>query len=316
MIIFFGMSGYTIAWVCDKRSKGNGLTGLVHFAYDRFMRLSIPLLPLLLVSLLAESLLLGSSHPHPGALSLRSFVGNVLYLQWLTPEIGPLAISLGVQPFGLNRPLWTLALEFWTYIAFAGAFFSLSGSWARWICLACAFVAVTLLGNAFYAGQGNGLPLVWLAGSALYFALSKVRFGAFWRWSAAAVAVLLCVLLSLNSSLWPADGGYTKLYNFLTFMTFALAVVAAGGLQEIGKRSAGFFGGFAYSTYITHYPLQYLLLNSGFVPRGEIGVLAATFICVAVGWAWGRIFEAHYKHIRSAVWSGLGALIPARRVAE
>lgn len=61
--VFFLISGYTIAWVCD-RDNQNG-DGLGRFLFDRAVRLLVPLIPILIILALAESVLF-DSHPYEG----------------------------------------------------------------------------------------------------------------------------------------------------------------------------------------------------------------------------------------------------------
>lgn len=317
--VFFCISGYIIAWVCDCRREGGGLQVFAKFVFDRVSRLGIPLFPFLVLCAIAERIILGSTHPDPLALSARSFIGNLLFLQWLTPQIGPIEIPLGVQPFGLNRALWTLALEFWTYILFAGAFYGLSQRRSKVVPLLAAASAGLIMGAALYKGQGNGLPLIWLLGATTYFVLKRLPPVT----TAVRILAIILFMASFTALLvpaaWPGDGGYTKVYNLLIFLCFLMSIIAASGEHAItpSARAIDFTASFAYSTYIVHYPILYIVHNFSWLPNGNFGAILGTGLAVFAGWTWSLLFERHYKTIREFLWNGairvLKTMSPAGR---
>lgn len=71
--VFFCVSGYTIAWVCD-RSDRIGMDGLGAFTFDSIARLHIPLVPFLLICAVVEPIVLGSSHPHGETLTVGTMI--------------------------------------------------------------------------------------------------------------------------------------------------------------------------------------------------------------------------------------------------
>lgn len=65
--VFFCVSGYVIAWVCNRSRDGDGVSLFVKFTFDRFSRLAIPLFPFLLICAFAEQMMFGPVHPYPSA---------------------------------------------------------------------------------------------------------------------------------------------------------------------------------------------------------------------------------------------------------
>lgn len=302
--VFFCVSGYVIAWVCDRRRDGDGVKLLVKFVFDRFSRLAIPLFPFLFLCALVEQLLFGSAHPYLPANNALHLLGNMLFLQWLTPELGPLRIQLDILPFGLNRALWTLALEFWTYILFAGVFYGFLRARPKWIPLLLAACAFTVLGDALFKAQGDGLPLIWLCSALTYFLLQRLPVVT-QKIRAWALVVLVASVGSLFlPGVWPEDGGYTKTYNILIYLSFLASLIAVSGSSYwmTPPSVIGFAAGFAYSVYIVHYPILYVLHQYRWVPEGNGGVLLSSGIVVFAGWLWGLIFERHYRTIRDSSW--------------
>lgn len=293
--LFFAISGFTIAWVVD-RSQGVGAAGLVRFVYDRFLRLAIPLLPTLLLFLVVEHALL-VQHPYQHNTSLVALVGNALFLQNLVP---------GVAPFGLNRPLWTISLEFWVYVAFGAVAFAFKAKQITALSAITLALAVWLLLPFLWSGRGLGLPLVWIGGAGLYFALRHRPISRDMK-LAAALGFLICCKLLATPALWPNGGEYSQAYNALIFLAFAAFMICHQmyKLPSRVMRVVEVFGGFAYTLYLTHYPTMYLLDNYWRIGDGHPALLAACLLCVAFAYAWSWPFERQYRHIRHYLWNKL-----------
>jgi peptidoglycan/LPS O-acetylase OafA/YrhL len=284
--VFFAVSGFTIAWVVDTRQS----VRFWRFAYDRYMRLAIPLLPILLLFWIAESVFYGSEHQYAGSLSIGSFLGNIVFLQNIA--------GLGVPPFGTNRPLWTISIEFWTYIAFGGV---LLGFRFRSIgALAAATLATVFLIPYVWEGRGEGLPLVWIAGAVFYHTLKYIGAPAKgWLFVIFPIlAITLCLLRT--PKFWPAGGEYSHLYNALLFILFSLTMMI-GMIIPFPKKIMQFIepaGKCAYTVYLSHYPIQMMLWKSGVLDPGPVSALAVTAISIFGGWALSLPFEQRYKGIR------------------
>ena len=175
VVLFFCLSGTTIAWVCDT-SKTDGMPGLHRlgrFTFDRFMRLAIPLVPVIVAFYIIEYFVIGyDNHPHKQHLNIFTAIGNMLFLQNLS-FFDPALTFLGlgrIGTFGENRALWTLSIEFWTYLVFAGFYFAFRDpAPSRYKPMVVGFLALLILGRYAYDSSGAGLPIVWLLGALFYF---------------------------------------------------------------------------------------------------------------------------------------------------
>lgn len=298
--VFFCVSGYTIAWVCD-RSGRLGMEGLGSFTFDRVARLHIPLVPFLLICAIIEPMILGDSHPYRGNLSATSLIGNFLFLQWLLPDFIIRSMGTEIQPYGLNRPLWTLAIEFWTYILFAGVFFGTRTRPWRLSAVLIGIGAAVILGTTIYSGHGKGLPVIWLLGAAAYFSMRNFPPINQTARLIAAIVLVPTVLLIFTPAMWPATGDYSWPFNLLIFSCFVLLLILVSATNTTPGRLTSFFGSFAYSVYITHYPVMYLLHQSGVLPSGAAGAIGASGLCLAFGWAYSLPLEQRYKLIRERI---------------
>jgi peptidoglycan/LPS O-acetylase OafA/YrhL len=290
--VFFCLSGYTIAWVCAN-ARDDGATGFWRFAFDRCLRLLIPLVPVLGLCAAGEYAIYGDHHPYPENFTVLTALGNIFFLQNMT--------FLPVGPFGLNRPLWTLSIEFFIYLAFAGLFFGRDG--AR-VPLVVGLIATIILLPYIKGQRGLGLPLVWLAGALSYYALRTVRGQALYG-----VAFTLGLVVLALPPLWPRDGEFGRIFNALIFLQFVLALLAFEAIYTAPMvvRVCEFFGRFAYTVYLVHYPLMYVLNDQQVLAKGHMSAVIATGLSFVVAYVISLPFEQRYKQIRAWVWGVLGA---------
>jgi peptidoglycan/LPS O-acetylase OafA/YrhL len=303
--LFFCVSGYTIAWVCDTRRDIGG-PAFARFSFDRFMRLSIPLVPVLLIFGIMEPLVI-PQHPYLDNLNLWDGLGNALFLQNMgIAPLGPLPdFHFGVQPFGLNRPLWTLSIEFWLYIAFGAVFFLLSATGRQRIWLAAiAGFALLLLMPYVDDRHGAGLPIIWAMSAGLYFVVkrlppmtARLRLMVLPVW-------LIAFACMFRPEFW-GQAEYGKLFMLILFANFAGFMLVVPGLRlpRIISAPGLFLSGFCYTVYLTHYPVLYW--TRSYVPSTEAGAWFVILLCFAVGWLFSLPFEARYKTIRDWVWNHL-----------
>lgn len=120
VIVFFVLSGYWVGGgTIAKLRRGSFQWGT--YAGSRLTRLWIVLLPALLLTLIVDqagrAMFSGAdiyAHtadyagvPETPSYSLLTFLGNMVFTQ-----------SIHVSEYGLNKPLWSLAYEFWYYLMF------------------------------------------------------------------------------------------------------------------------------------------------------------------------------------------------------
>lgn len=298
--LFFFVSGYTISWVCDRDFTAGRTIG--DFVFDRATRLLVPLIPLLILEAGAEWLLY-REHPYTQNFSLLTLIGNVLFLQNIDlslPGIGSF-YNFGIGVFGTNRPLWTISIEFWLYVAYAGiAFGALTLSRMRIIPVALSLFGLMAL-NSPLGGPSGSLLLVWLFGAVAFYALRYAPLAPrSTRFALLPIVAFIAAHLFWPRN-WPADGTYSYLYTIM-IGTLGFAFVAlCPALGARWKRLMRFFGDFSYTTYLAHYPVLQWLASSSLLPKGTIGALAGVAIALIVSGAFGLIFEARYKRIRDYI---------------
>lgn len=318
VVLFFCLSGYTIAWVCDQRQSGSaGGYSFSRFVFDRYMRLVIPLLPVLVLLAVVNLALYGARQPYAENFDLRTAVGNLLFLQRLElvlPVLGQVT-QLGIDSFSTNRPLWTLGVEFWVYVLYAAFAFVSRSTLAAMGCVAIGLFAALLLNESLVGERGSGLPIVWMLGALLYHALKHHAGFTLRRSLVLLPAWGLVAALMFVPEIWQATGSYSHLYNLLIFANFAFFVMLFplnGGESRPFDAVVNFLGNFAYTTYLVHYPVMAMLRAKRILPpESAWSVIIAVMLCYAVAYVVSLPFEQRYKPIRDWIWRT--AVVPFKR---
>ena len=296
--LFFFVSGFTIAWVCNNDLERG--TSIFKYLYDRATRLLVPLVPILMLQAAIELVLL-DPHPYAQNFNLSTGLANIAFLQGIElglPLCGTL-ITWGYDAFGTNRPLWTISVEFWIYVAYGGFIFAAFGQGR--LCLLAAWMAGILglmaINNYIVGGRGSSLALIWLIGAICYYAFRNLPMPSSRAMLAFAPAIIFIVVQLLWRPSWPVDGTYTLLYNLLIvaaaicFIAFCPSIPAGWG-KWIQDHE------FAYTTYLAHYPIQYWIWSADLLPSGTGSALAAAAVSVVASWGLWWCFERHYKRVR------------------
>jgi peptidoglycan/LPS O-acetylase OafA/YrhL len=282
VMVFFVMSGFLVGGkVLERLAQEN--FSWQKYGVDRISRLyAVYLLALLLGCALDYS---GYHHFNQFGLYDQTFPGQIAVInhnfhQNLTAPV--FAINLAMcqtilgPVFGSNGPLWSLANEFWYYLAGPILFllFFKKKAGAR------------MLGVIGLAGIVLFLPasiliyaLVWLLGAALYFFNGR-RLVPLW------ISLgLFAASFSIARMQWIT---VPYMADFLIGISFALVINSATGYSRrlpgnnLSRRAAGF----SYSVYLCHFPFLIfalsILFQTGAIPfRDQPNLkLGAVFIGV------------------------------------
>jgi len=318
VMVFFVVSGFLVgsSAVRDLRS---GQWRWSDYLIARGVRLYVVLIPGLLLTLGWDALGMTLFPYHAiytgfsqnyindfssvsATLNWRTFWGNFLFLQ-----------TIRVPPFGSNAALWSLAFEFWYYLAFplmATVAFSRTAPWRR------ALAAVAALAVLYFAGQTIALyfPL-WLLGLVVGMLPSTtlvVRRRALWS---AATGVVFLTWLGVGhlGSVKAAFGSSLLAIDACTGVTFALWLYTL--LHDRRPANDGVYGitaralaAFSYTLYLVHLPLL-VFLRAWLVPDrpwavtpttvGAAGVI--TLVALAYAYAVAHLTEANTSRLRKAL---------------
>jgi peptidoglycan/LPS O-acetylase OafA/YrhL len=171
VIVFFVLSGFVIAYVTDKKKDAS----LKRYLFDRFTRLYSVVIPALILTYISDSIgqKVFSQDLYNGLinenyLSIR-YLLNLSFFQesW----------TLSTRP-GTNGPFWSLAYEFWFYMAF-GIWFYIKNIKFRSIFL---ILIMALTGYKIWI-----LFPCWLLGVATYYMSKK-------QWLNQSIAFTTCLI--------------------------------------------------------------------------------------------------------------------------
>lgn len=300
VVVFFVLSGYWITRSVMNRIDDPRFWS--SYLVDRLSRLWIVLFPVLLIGGSLDWLganvwhfsnYLGTS----GAHSLSQPVADTL--GWKELAAAPVFLAaITVPALGSNGPLWSLSFEFWYYIWFPAVALLL---FRRRFTFALLFLSLGLLSSALSYGF-----LSWLIGSALHFALARLRGVPRLRIETAGLAASLLVLFGLLVIGRIVQSEWLDPCLALGFGVFMLFLCRCDpAFPTVLKPVASFGSMGSFSLYALHFPLAMALsgwLYGGqrrepsFATMMETGLL--TLALIGIAWIFSRATEARTDTIR------------------
>jgi peptidoglycan/LPS O-acetylase OafA/YrhL len=204
--------------------------------------------------------------------------------------------------FGSASPIWTLAIEWHTYMFIGAAFFiaKLRGKWPLLIPLALFFGQLPyhyLIGALQDDGVGYGLSYLWLGGGALYLLLSRYC-PPLWVSSLA----LCCSILAYALMIQPH-----KEYAIVTYPALIIFVGSIVAVTQKTKMITRFgnairiAAGCSFTLYLIHYTVMYST-KSAFNARGLAWFLFAVAMSNVI--AFLIAVPCEMKHKQFAQWLG------------
>jgi len=309
VIIFFILSGILIFYTTNLKKNSGGYS-FKAYAIDRFFRIYTGLVPSLLFIVLFDFIRLqaGGQYPYSAAFDLKTFIGNLFMLQdsyeifyfkgFIINNFSGLSDLLFITSFGSGRPLWTLAIEWWLYLAFGYMFFILKErlSVSRVLVF---FILMLIPAWNMVAGRGNGLALVWVFGGLISLLVFNGKFTLkrdVAYFSAAISIIFMFITLLINHE------AYNLIYMvFMAFFVFFILMAMAESRGEVSKKGLSFLetvGGYSLTLYLTHYTiLDYLSVYNGYLPGWAL-LLAGFVIANLVAWVLAMFTEMRYKELR------------------
>jgi peptidoglycan/LPS O-acetylase OafA/YrhL len=108
-----------------------------------------------------------------------------------------------MQSFGSARPFWTLAIEWWFYLAFGWLVLMKATTPAKIVLKIFILIPLLIVPVFNIYGRGNGLSLIWIAGSVasgflVPYLTKHIRF----KNSYAVFAALVATFMTISFALW------------------------------------------------------------------------------------------------------------------
>jgi peptidoglycan/LPS O-acetylase OafA/YrhL len=289
VVLFFCVSGATIAWILTSRNQSFG-----RFIFDRCMRLVVPLIPAMGLASLVDYCVMGVSSPYYATFTPFHFFANLTFMQGMLP--------LRIATFGSMRQLWTLSIEFWVYVFFGGLLFAMrpTGSNKIFAFLASVLASV-LLGSHIFGSPGFGLPIIWLLGAGSYILIRLIPPLQKTVYLLFLLPSFLFVIFALRNPIYyPENGEYSGIYNMIIFCFFFMVMLFLSKITipSILNRLFDFLSCFCYTAYLTHHTILVAAWYLGLMPHGTLTALIFTFVCFFFAWVISIPFEARYKIYR------------------
>jgi peptidoglycan/LPS O-acetylase OafA/YrhL len=258
VIAFFALSGFLVGGPA-LRNIMSGRWKWGPYMLQRLTRLWTVLIPALLLTWILDTAgaalgghggyegvfysesFSGPSPAEPTDLSLPTFLANVLFLQTILTPV-----------FGSNGPLWSLANEFWYYIACPFLFFALIGAGGLLSRLCNALIGIALV--LILPIEMTLLGAIWISGAIAHHVVSQQPRWRMINHPAWAAIVLIAVITSLIfDKLSPGLLG-----DLLLGAAFAALLSILTFLPTLGasyRKIASALSNVSYTLYATHFPL-------------------------------------------------------------
>ncbi|WP_366941332.1 acyltransferase [uncultured Microbacterium sp.] len=299
VVVFLALSGYLITRSVLRRIQKGTFT-LSGYVKDRAARILTPLIPLIPVVVLGDRLFLGVPPTTPYVQHVDdgwgAILSNALLLQdnWVAQVADRvLGADISRRSLGTAAPWWTVALEWWVYIAF-GCLLAVLISSTRHKVLAMSaglFALATVAGTTL---SGNALILAWVVGALFAWVDPKLSKTAWAGVAVVSAAALLGFVLLRHNSVYSIP-----VVTFTAVGIFAAFKAASWDVLVPVHRPVVFVADYSYSLYLIHFPI--LVWMAALIPtlRG-VGFLALGFVLSnAIAIVWWFLFERHHRRVRA-----------------
>ncbi len=312
VIIFFVLSGYLVGGSAIRDVQKNRWSWKKYLA-QRSTRLWIVLLPALLFGVAVDHLGLQMFAGSPSIYSCPA--GQTLVPCNLAARISPRVVAANVfflqtilvDTAGSNNALWSLANEFWYYLAFPMCMFTFRREESK--SRRALYVLALLVIGVFVGRRICLLFFVWLLGALISTLPLRIPRRPL-SMSIYIVPVLfpLSVLLVRRAHLprYPGQWAIALCFSFLLYVVLHRTQPAEASVY---KTVAGFLSRMSYSLYLVHLPLAVLLcafVNTPWHPWEKSPWHFAVFLLlnaalVAFAYVFYLAFEANTDLVRNAI---------------
>jgi len=298
--IFFILSGFLISYAINNRGLSYGFR---NYFLDRFTRIFVALLPALffvaILDLAAVSIF--KQYEFQDKMSVKNFAGSILMLQDF-PLFKVLSSyfnnpGLLVEAFGSARPLWTVAIEWWMYMAI-GFFYYVKPTVSKWMLLP--FLSIVPL-YSLIAG-GNVLSLVWLSGVVIFYLLKSQTLSPQISKMLLVTFLLGCVLRLRMNYNDVYELGFCVLLAGAFFSTVALfqnahAKTGSPVLRWIADKLASY----SFSLYLLHYSICVFISHLELELSVGLQILIAFLLSNLVAYFFAQLTELRYHQVRAYI---------------
>ena len=308
VVIFFLLSGFLISRsMLDWATRPN--PRLPGFLADRVARIMTPFVPVLVLVALLNVFVIESRMGGAGLnTGIASFIGNLLMLHdypgFQMLERMHADMWWRIRPYNAAEPFWTVAVEFWLYIAVGLFFFCvlLKETVRRSYLWSLTALSVPVLLWNTVAGGGESLTLVWMFGALAAYLIARAQSGG----TAVALGTLSLCLVGCGSmalAARSATAGFDP-YNLQIALLMALvmfgALVGLNGMDHSPRwlaKPASFFASYSYSLYLTHNTVLVAVAERTQSLPTWGSIVIGVVLAQLIAWLVYLGFERHYRTV-------------------
>jgi len=282
---FFVLSGLLVTHSIMSKPKEYSFSG---YLIDRGARIFVPYVPAIAFIVICSLALHLGGPTDPFTIVANLFMAEdyplFRYVSWL-PD---------VDRVGTGRQLWSVAMEWWFYMAAASVYFA--GRLPAW----SSILILPGLVVMFFNMTIGLLGIVWIAGALIAILFFKIP-----RLNTPANALLASALVLLASyRLFAVQGNF---YDLAFCLLLAIALVFVLWLVENWKwierfeTPIMFLAAYSYTLYLTHYTVMEAISFENGVSRVILVIISANAVAIAMWW----LFERHHRAIASTLKANL-----------
>lgn len=308
VIILFVLSGFLITRSLMYRARKPG-PHMAAFLADRVARIMTPFVPVLLLIALLNATVIHTNWSLDGlSTGFVALLGNLLllfdYPIFQLLDIAHFDVWWRIRPYNTAEPFWTVAIEFWIYIAASLLIFGvlLREKIRPGYVWTLALISVPVVVWNAADGAGKSLSLVWIVGGIAGFLI--VYMGADSK-AARSKTLAACLFLFGSTAL---AGRIVKLgfdpYDLQTaflmtviFFAIFLRLNQAATVWKLPATLAKFFASYSYSLYLVHNTVLVIVFeNTRDLPKAwsiGIGVVLAHVAALLIY----HSFEKHHRAV-------------------
>jgi peptidoglycan/LPS O-acetylase OafA/YrhL len=325
----FILSGFLITQSLLIRSQKPG-PHLPNFLADRMARILTPLVPVMLMIALLNATVIESRMGGDGLnTGFIALAGNLLllfdYPVFQALSIVGMDVPWRIRPYNTAEPYWTVAIEFWLYVA-AGLLvyvLLLKEPIRRHWALLLALVSLPVLVWNAADGAGKALSLIWILGGVAGFIVVRAgrdtpvaRSRSLWLWlTGFGVVALAGRMVKIPFDPYDLQTAFLIVVIFLgVFLRLNRATTA----WKVPAKLSSFLASYSYSLYLVHNTVLVLVFEATrdtAIPKAA-AVAIAVALAHGIAWLVYQAFEKRHRTVGSWLRPRLNrALLPAAAVA-
>lgn len=311
--VFFLLSGFLITQSMLKSATRPG-PRLPGFLADRVARIMTPFVPVLVIVAVLDALAVTGTYGGSGLnTGVAAFIGNLFmlhdYPMFQVLDLAHIDVWWRIRPYQTAEPFWTVAIEFWLYVA-VGLFFFCAVLGERIKCrylVALALASAPVLVWNAAAGWGESLSLVWIVGGLAGLMIFRLQSGTAtvnWRRLSLLVMAFGALALAGRAKKDGFDPHSLQIVVLVAIVMFG-ALLGFDGIARVPAvvgAPVRFAASYSYSLYLIHNTVLTIVFERTQSLPKPVAIVIGVLLAQVAAWLLYMAFERHYRKV--AGWLG------------